>query len=138
MICGYLLIIDKKIGFRIKHLFMKTRSLISEYFRISIPVLISDGILAIGNNTVAMVIGHLGGTFVAANAITSVTQQLSSVVISGVAQAGAIVTGQTLGEGDKDKAMSQGYRFFGLGLVLGVIAAVFILQGYLDSLSNKA
>ena len=127
MICGYLLIFDKKIAFRVKHIFMKTKSLIGEYFRISIPVLISDGILAIGNNTVAMVIGHLGGNFVAANAITSVTQQLSSVVISGVAQAGAIVTGQTLGEGDKDKAMSQGYRFFGLGLVLGIIAAVFIL-----------
>ena len=127
VICGYLLFFDKSIGFRLKHFFMNTRSLIGEYFRISIPVLISDGILALGNNTVAMVIGHLGGTFVSANAITSVTQQLSSVVISGVSQAGAIVTGQTLGEGDKEKAMSQGYLFMGLGIFLGTIAAVFIL-----------
>ncbi|MCR4619021.1 MAG: MATE family efflux transporter [Lachnospiraceae bacterium] len=126
-ICGYLLIFDKKIRFRIKHLFMNTKSLIGEYFRISIPVLISDGILALGNNAVAMVIGHLGGTFVSANAITSVTQQLSSVVISGVSQAGAIVTGQTLGEGDKEKAMDQGFLFMGLGIFLGIIAAGVIL-----------
>jgi putative MATE family efflux protein len=130
-IVGYLLFIDKKILFRIKDFLMETRSLLGEYIRISIPVLISDAILAIGNNSVAMVIGHLGSTFVAANAITSVTQQLSSVVISGVSQAGAIVTGITLGEGNKEKTMSQGYHFFGLGLVLGCISAgfVFIFSG---------
>ncbi len=125
-IVGYLFIFDKKIVFRVRDLAMKTRSLIGEYMRISIPVLISDAILAIGNNSVAMVIGHLGGTFVAANAITSVTQQLSSVVISGVSQAGAIVTGITLGEGNKEKTMEQGYHFFGLGLVLGALSAGFV------------
>ncbi len=127
MIVGYLLFFDRKVFFRIKDLFMKTKSLLGEYIRISIPVLISDGILALGNNSVAMVIGHIGGTFVAANAITSVTQQLSTVVISGVSQAGAIVTGITLGEGDREKTMRQGYRFFGLGLVLGLLSAGFIV-----------
>jgi len=126
MIVGYLVLYDKKIGFRIRDLFMNTRSLIREYIRISIPVLVSDGILAIGTNSVAMVIGHLGSTFVAANAITSVTQQLSTVVISGVSQAGAIVTGITLGEGDREKTMRQGYSFFRLGLILGTISAAFI------------
>lgn len=106
---------------------MKTADLLGEYIRISIPVLISDGILAIGNNTVAMVIGRLGVTFVAANAITSVTQQLSTVMIQGVCQAGAIVTGQTLGEGKQEQAQSQAYRFLGLGLGLGMLSAFFIM-----------
>jgi len=125
-VLGYLLFVDKKIAFRMKDILMKTGSLIREYIRISIPVLVSDGILAIGTNSVAMVIGHLGGTFAAANAITSVTQQLSTVVISGVSQAGAIVTGITLGEGDKEKTMRQGYMFFELGLFLGSLSALFI------------
>ena len=127
MIVGYLFFVDKKIQFRVKDLFMKTSSLIGEYIRISIPVLISDAILAIGNNSVAMVIGHLGAAFVAANAITSVTQQLSTVVIQGVSQAGAIVTGQTLGLGDKKKTMQQGWMFLGLGFALGALSAIFIL-----------
>lgn len=97
MICGYLFFFDRGIGFRLRHLFMKTGDLVGEYIRISIPVLVSDGILAIGNNTVAMVVGHLSMAFVAANAVTSVTQQMSNVLAQGVAQAGAIVTGQTLG-----------------------------------------
>jgi Na+-driven multidrug efflux pump len=127
MILGYLFFKDKNIGFRVRDLFMKTGSLIGEYIRISIPVLVSDAILAIGNNSVAMVIGHLGAAFVAANAITSVTQQLSTVVIQGVSQAGAIVTGQTLGLGDKKKTMQQGWMFLGLGFALGALSAIFIL-----------
>ncbi len=127
MILGYLFGLDKKISFRLRDLFMKTSSLIGEYIRISIPVLVSDAILAIGNNSVAMVIGHLGAAFVAANAITSVTQQLSTVVIQGVSQAGAIVTGQTLGLGDKRRTMQQGWMFLGLGLALGTVSAIFIM-----------
>lgn len=127
MICGYLFFKDKKICFRIKDMLMNTNSLVGEYLRICIPVLVSDAILAIGNNSVAMVIGHLGATFVAANAITSVTQQLSTVVIQGVSQAGAIVTGQTLGSGNKEKTMSQGWMFLGLGFALGTISAIFIM-----------
>jgi putative MATE family efflux protein len=128
MIVGYLFFVDKKIQFRVKDLFMKTSSLIGEYIRISIPVLISDAILAIGNNSVAMVIGHLGAAFVAANAITSVTQQLSTVVIQGVSQAGAIVTGHTLGSEGREKTQIQGWLFLGLGLALGTVSAIFIMS----------
>ena len=127
VICGYLFFKDKEIGFRIKDLFAPVGNLWREYIRISIPVLISDGILALGNNSVAMVIGRLGESFVAANAVTAVTQQLSSVMIQGFSQAGAIVTGYTLGEGDREKAHSQGYAFLGLGIVFGLVAAGIIM-----------
>lgn len=127
VICGYLFLKEKTIGIRVKHLCTKVGELWKEYIRVSIPVLISDGILAIGNNSVAMVIGRLGESFVAANAITTVTQQLSSVVISGFSQAGAIVTGRTLGEGDKEKAFDQAYAFLGLGIIFGLLAAAIIM-----------
>jgi len=127
LICGYLLWKDQKIHFRIPDLFQPVGALWKEYIRISIPVLISDGILAIGNNSVAMVIGRLGESFVAANAVTTVTQQLSSVLIQGFSQAGAIVTGYTLGEGDRKKAYDQGYAFLGLGIVFGLLSAGIIM-----------
>lgn len=127
IICGYLLFFDREIQFRVRDMGLKTGDLLGEYIRISIPVLISDGILAIGNNAVAMVIGRLGVVFVAANAITSVTQQMSTVLIQGISQAGAIITGQTLGEGDRKKAQVQGYDFLGVGFILGAISAIFIL-----------
>lgn len=126
IICGYLLIKDQEIGFRIRHLFAPVGALWKEYIRISIPVLISDGILALGNTSIAMVIGRLGKSFVAANSVTMTTQQLSSVVIQGCSQSGAIVTGYTLGEGDRDKAQRQGYAFMGIGILFGAISALII------------
>ena len=127
VICGYLLFKDQEIGFRIRHLFAPVGVLWKEYIRISIPVLISDGILALGNTSVAMVIGHLGKSFVAANSVTMTTQQLSSVVIQGCSQSGAIITGYTLGEGDREKAQRQGYAFMGIGILFGTLSALIIL-----------
>lgn len=127
VICGYLFFKDKAIGYKIKELFKPVGALWKEYIRISVPVLISDGILALGNNSVAMVIGRLGENFVAANAVTAVTQQLSSVVTQGFSQAGAIVTGHTLGQGDKKKALEQGYAFLGLGFIFGLVTAGIIM-----------
>lgn len=126
VICGYLIFVDKEINYKIRDLFTRVGALWGEYIRISIPVLISDAILALGNNSVAMIIGRIGGNFVAANAVTTVAQQLSTVLIQGFSQAGAIITGRTLGEGDKEKAQSQGYAFLGLGIVFGFVAAAII------------
>lgn len=126
-ICGFFFFKDQKIGYRISHLKMKCQNLMSEYLRISIPVLISDSLLALGNNAVAMVMGHIGKEFVAANSVTMVAQQLSSVLTQGVSNASGIITGHTMGEGDYEKAERQGYTFLGLGFVIGLGAALVIL-----------
>lgn len=127
VICGYLFFFDQNIGYRLREFFRPVGNLWREYIRISIPVLVSDGILALGNNSVAMVIGRMGESFIAANSVTVVTQQLSSVMTQGFSQAGAIVTGYTLGEGDREKAQAQGYAFLGIGFVFGLIAAAIIM-----------
>ena len=141
-ICGHFFFKDKKIGYRIRNICMKCGDLVREYFRVCIPVLISDGLLALGNNAVAMVMGHIGETFVnavamvmghigetfvAANSVTTIVQQLSSVLTQGIANASGIMTGHTMGEGDLEKAQKQGYTFLGLGFVLGCFAAIVIL-----------
>lgn len=126
VICGYLFFKEKNIHYRLKEFFKPVGVLWKEYVRISIPVLISDGILAFGNSSVAMVIGHLDKGFVTANSVTTVIQQLSSVLIQGFSQAGSIVTGQTLGKGEKQKAQKQGYTFLLLGFLFGLAATLIV------------
>ncbi len=126
-ICGHFFFKDRKIAYRIKDLLMRCGDLTREYFRVCIPVLISDGLLALGNNAVAMVMGRIGKTFVAANSVTTIVQQLSSVLTQGIANASGIMTGHTMGEGKMEKAQKQGYTFLGLGFVLGCFAAIVIL-----------
>ncbi len=124
---GYLFSLDKKIGLRIRDLFMNVRDLVREYIRISIPVLVSDTLLGLGNSAVAVVMGHIGATFVAANSITTVVMQLATVVIQGISQASCTMTGITLGEGDSEKAQEQGVTFAALGVVIGMFGCALIL-----------
>jgi len=129
-ICGYFFFFDHRIRYRVRDMLMRCRDLVREYVRVSIPVLISDGLLAFGNNAVGMITGHMGKAFVAANSVTVVVQQLSSVLTTGVSNASGIITGHTMGQGDYKKAQKQGYTFFLLGALIGVGAAliIFILR----------
>ena len=126
-ICGFFFLKDKRIAYRFRHLLLPCKDLAPEYLRISIPVLISDGLLAFGNNSVAMIMGRIGDTFVAANSVTMVVQQLSSVLTQGISNASGIITGHTMGRGEYDKAQKQGYTFLLLGGLVGCFAAVVIL-----------
>ena len=125
-ICGYFFFKDERIGYRLRHLALPCRDLVGEYFRTAIPVLISDGLLALGNNAVSMIMGRIGRTFVAANSVTSIVQQLSTVLIQGICHASGIITGNTLGEGDKEKAQQQAFSFLGTGIILGLLASLLI------------
>lgn len=124
---GYFFFREDKIRMRIRDLVMKCADLMGEYVRISIPVLVSDTLLGIGNSAVAVVMGHIGSSFVAANSITMVTQQLSTVVIQGISQASCSITGITLGQGDSEKAQRQGVTFAALGLIIGLAGCGIIL-----------
>ncbi len=125
--CGYFILIDKRVRYRIKDLAMNCRDMLKDYLTISIPVLISDVLLGLGTNVVAMVMGRIGHVFVAANSITTVTQQLSTALIQGIAQAGCIVTGHNLGAGNYEKAKKQGWTFLLLGFLIGMVAGLIII-----------
>lgn len=127
VICGYLLLAEDVLRYRPKDLFMKAGDILPEYIKIGIPVFMSDMILALGTNAVMMVIGHLGAAFVAANAITAVVERISNILIAGVSQGSAVVTGNTLGRGEAENAERQGWAFLGIGLALGLLAGLVML-----------
>ena len=106
---------------------MKCGELVREYINVGVPVIVSDALLAFGSSAVAMIMGRIGKEFVSANSITFVTQQLSTVMIQGVCQAGCIVTGHTLGRGEREKAQSQAWTFLALGVLIGAFASGVIL-----------
>ena len=127
VILGFLFFVDTNIGLRIKDLTISVKDLISEYIKISIPVLVSDTLLGLGNSAVAVVMGHIGASFVAANSITTVVMSLATVVIQGISQASCTITGITLGKGEVEKAKAQGNTFAALGFIIGGFGCVLIL-----------
>ncbi|MBP3453495.1 MAG: MATE family efflux transporter [Clostridia bacterium] len=123
----YLFCKDKKIGLRVHHLTEPCREYLSRYVHYSAPVILSDFLLGLGNSMVSMIIGHMSASFVAANSIVSMTVRLSTVMNQGFANSGSIMTGNTLGEGDAEKAHQQGFTFLWLSVLLGLFASGLIL-----------
>ena len=123
----YILVIDKKLKLRIKNIWKApSAELYKSYFKLGAPVLVSDGLLGLGGNIVSVVLGHMGAAVVASNAICQVIDRLCTVVIAGVSNASSIVTGQTIGTGDKKRAMEQGETFYLLSIIFGALSALGI------------
>ena len=128
MICGYFFFRDTRLRFRPADI-IRTRcgDLLPEYIRISVPVMISDTLLGVGNSMTVSIVGHTNRTFMSAYTITTVTQQVATVFSSGIGQAALIVTGNTLGEGNREKARQQGRTLVILSLLLGIATAAVIV-----------
>ncbi len=126
-ICGYFFFIEKKIAFKLKDIFLGSKDIRGLYFKIGIPVFISDLLLALGNNFVGMINGRMGALFTSAFAITAVVMQLSTVLIQGLSNSSSIITGQTIGAGEIEKARKQGITFALLGTAVGLIAGLIII-----------
>lgn len=123
----YILGMDKSLGLRIRHLKKSpSKAFYRSYFRLGAPVLVSDSLLGLGGNIVSVVLGHMGAAVVASNAICQVVDRLCTVVIQGVSNASGIITGQTLGTGDRKKAMEQGETFYFFSIVFGALSALAV------------
>ncbi|MDD6466653.1 MAG: MATE family efflux transporter [Erysipelotrichaceae bacterium] len=136
---GYMMIYEKELCYRIKDLFVKVdQALMKEYIQIGSPVIVSDGLLTFGNNALAMIMGRIGASMVSANAICSVIVQISTVFINGVSSASGVITGNTIGRGESEKALEQGYTFFSLSVIVGIVGAVIValIHPYIIGLYN--
>ncbi|MCD8325031.1 MAG: MATE family efflux transporter [Clostridiales bacterium] len=127
VICGYFFVIDKRKLFCPRNLFMPCRDLFREYLHFSLPVMVSDTLLGLGNSAITAVSGHIGIMFMSANSITTVVQHISTILSSGLGQAALIITGNTLGEGDIEKTRRQSNTLVVVAFIFGVIVSLFIL-----------
>lgn len=124
----YLLFIDRKIRFKLKSLLHFDMKIFKDYLRHGTPVLISDFILIIGLNMLAVIMGRMGSDMVSANSITSTIQQLATVFMMGVANASGVIIGNTVGAGEYDKAQGYGKTFTAITIVIGICAAIVIFM----------
>lgn len=122
----YFFVKDQKIKFKVRDIFMPCGDLVKTYFSLCVPPILSDFLLSLGNNVVSVVMGHIGGSFVAANAVAAVVMRMITVFSGGLSTAACIITGQNLGKGEFDKMREQGNSFFLIGAGIGAIGAVII------------
>lgn len=124
---GYFLFKDRHIAFRIRHFLLSGKSLYQQYCQYSVPVLISDTLLGLSLSLTSVILGHLGAEISAANAIVASLVQLTNVLNMGMAGAAAIVIGNTIGEGDIEKAKREGNSYNLLSFLFGLVIVLCLI-----------
>ena len=130
-IMGYVLFRENIICFRFRHFFASGKEFFGKFMRYSIPVFISDSFLGIGIAAESAVMGHVvlaeGITLLAASSITMSLHNIMNVVIMSLAQSAAVIIGNTIGEGKKDRAFREGVAYIIIAVVCGLL---FVLVYY--------
>ena len=121
---GYFAVRERSFSFRLPHFTLPAGSLRREYIRYSLPVLFSDTLLGLSIALTSVVYGHISADISAAVSIANSLIQLITIANVGMAGASAIVVGNTIGEGEIDRAKREGNTyillsfFFGLAMIL--------------------
>ncbi|MBR2520817.1 MAG: MATE family efflux transporter [Oscillospiraceae bacterium] len=130
VICGYLFLKDKNIGLRIKDVLLRDKMILKKFISYSLPLLFSDTMLALGLNIQGVILGHMSADIVAARSIVMVLSQFVTVFNIGLSTASGVVIGNTIGEGDVDRAFREGKAYILLSIAIGFVGLVIVLLIY--------
>ena len=123
----FMFIYERKIGLKIEHLLKLDKEVLKDYVGLCTPVLCNELLWAIGASMISVIVGRMGTEVVAANSINGVAHQFVTVFIFGMSNATAVIIGNTIGEGKKEKAKEYAYSIGSFSVVMGCISGLMIL-----------
>ena len=124
----YLLKFEKVLQYHVKGLLhLPGKALFGEFRRLGMPAIISDSLLALAASIISIILGHMGKEIVSAYAIVTVMDRMATVAIQGATSAAGVVIGQTVGEGEFQRAQEEGWTFLILSVIIGIFGGVLVL-----------
>ncbi|RUR39887.1 MATE family efflux transporter [Clostridium perfringens] len=123
----FMFIYERKIGLKLEYLLKLDKEILKDYIGLCTPVLCNELLWAIGASMISVIVGRMGTEVVAANSINGVAHQFVTVFIFGMSNATAVIIGNTIGEGKKEKAKEYAYSIGVFSVVMGCISGLMIL-----------
>lgn len=94
------------------------------FFKTALPVILNEVAWATGMTMFKVVYARMGTAEIAAFNIAEAVFNLLFVVLIGTSSACAVMTGVSIGRGDREEAFENGNRFLRLSLLVGVLPAL--------------
>lgn len=126
----YMTFIDKVLKFKIyKDIFTFDKRLFKDYIKFSSPVVVNEATWALGATVLALILGKISSSVIAAYSIVQIVYQMSSVFLFGVGAAAAVIIGKAIGEkADKNRIKDISFTFQIVSLVVGLVCFSLILM----------
>lgn len=116
----------KTIRLRPKFILRGSKVLTKDFFKYSMPAFGNEVSWGLAFSMYSVIMGHLGSDMVAANAVVVVARNLGTVICCGIANAGAIILGKTIGEGNFETVKEDASRFCKATLISGITGGIII------------
>lgn len=122
----YVFLVDKKIRIRPSQLLPTDWKMVKQYLRIGLPVLGSNAMWGIAMAVQTSILGHMGGTAIAANSIATTIFQIITVITYGSASASGVLIGKTIGEGQVEKVKAYAKTLQIIFLLIGICTGLIL------------
>ncbi len=110
----------------VKTYFCFDRDFVKRFSVVAMPVVINEGIWAIGTNVYSMVFARQGNEAYAGYTIFSSVEQIAFVFFVGVCHACSIMTGKTIGEGKENEAYKLAKKFVIMTPIVGIFTGAVL------------
>ncbi|WP_300347837.1 MATE family efflux transporter [Clostridium sp.] len=122
----FMLLYERKICLKFTHLLKFDKLILNDYVRVVSPVLFNELLWSTGASMISVVVGRMGTDVVAANSINTVAHQFVTVFIFGMSNATAVIIGNTIGQGKKEKAKEYAKSIGVFAFIMGIVASLLI------------
>lgn len=135
---------EKRLNLKLQDYLQFDRVLRRDYFRITAPMLVVQGLWGLNTALQTVILGHMTAAAIAANSVASTLFMMVKSMAVGAASTASIIIGKTIGMGDIKVVKQYSIRlqklFLGIGIVSGIILffiRIPILNLYELSASTK-
>lgn len=128
VILFYVCLYDKRLGFRLPHLFLHDSGLTHDFIKYGLPLVAGEIVWSVNMMCNSKILGGYGASVITAASVVNTLNTLAFITISGLSSAVGIITGKTIGAGKtelmKEYAYTTQILFLGVGLFSGALVAL--------------
>ena len=140
----YIIKKEKQLHLSIRSYLQHDRVLSGDYFRVTAPMLVVQGLWGVNTALQTVILGHMTAAAIAANSVASTIFMMVKSMAVGAASTASIIIGNTIGTGDIALVKKYSGRLQRIFVVIGLVSGILlflirvpILQLYDLSASTK-
>ena len=140
----YIIKKEKQLHLSIRSYLQHDRVLSGDYFRVTAPMLVVQGLWGVNTALQTVILGHMTAAAIAANSVASTIFMMVKSMAVGAASTASIIIGNTIGTGDIALVKKYSGRLQRIFVVIGLVSGLLlflirvpILQLYDLSASTK-
>ena len=129
-LCLVLLVVyryDLPAAARLRDLVDIPASFVKQFFNTTLPVILNEGLWALGVTTYSIIFAHMGTGVVAAVNIAATVERMAMVFFIGMSHACAFMVGNAIGAGREEAAVSYAKKLAVVGPVTALAAGLVVV-----------